>query len=59
VSIGDLWPDINSIEGVAGEVASMTAASSHLEASTSRPLSGVGSTVKGKTVVGFEKCMQR
>jgi hypothetical protein len=42
VSIGDLWPEIDSSRGANYEGAFTTATRSRLEASTSRPLSDAG-----------------
>jgi hypothetical protein len=52
VSIDDLWPEINSVEGVGCVVATMTATCGHLDASASCPMSDTGATTKGTTVAG-------
>jgi hypothetical protein len=48
VSIGDLWHEIDSSRGADYEGAFVTAAHSHLEASTSHPLSCAGGSKKRK-----------
>jgi hypothetical protein len=52
MSIGDLWPKINSSHGVDHEGAFGTATRNQLEASTSRPLSGVRGLKKRKITKG-------
>jgi hypothetical protein len=52
VSIGDIWPEINSTGGTSYEGASMTVARGHLEVSMSHPLSGIGGLMKRKVVEG-------
>jgi hypothetical protein len=54
VSIGDLWPEINCIEGVGGEGATVPATCGHLVASASRPLFNAGLSTKGDTVAGLK-----
>lgn len=51
VSIGDLWPEIDSAEGVGGGDATATATRGHLEASSPRCLSYGEMKVKAKVVV--------